>query len=102
MLVLTSSNKRRIKLESAVIEKAFVQLDTTPRTQQAGSSQASQDFHDVIHSDSKTHVKLTAINQFKANNQQRALVAELNTDLRNIFTDLRGNLAVYQITTPNQ
>ncbi|MGH8452663.1 hypothetical protein [Pseudomonas sp.] len=102
MLVLTSPNKRRIKLELAVIENGFVQLNTIPRTEQAGNEQDRQDFKALIHSANNTHVKLAAIGQLKENNKQRSLVAELNTDLRNLYTDLRNDLALHRMTTSHQ
>lgn len=102
VLVLTPSNNRRIKLELAVIENGFVQLNAVPRTERAGSDQDQLDFKALIHSTGKTHVKLGAIHQLKESNKQRALVAELNTDLLNIYNALNNNLALHRMTTPGQ
>ena len=100
--VMTSSNQQRINLELAAIEKAFVQLNAIPRTEQANSAQDRLDFNNLIHSSAGTHVKQAAINQRKNDNQHRAQVAELNTDLRNIYTELTNNLALSQMTKPPQ
>lgn len=99
VLVLTSPNKQRIKLEMAVIENGFVQLKAAPRTEDVGAAQDRLDFDALIHSANSAHVKLAAIHQRKENNKQRALVAELNTDLLNIYTHLKNRLALYHITT---
>ncbi|MBC3303960.1 hypothetical protein H0Z09_22770 [Pseudomonas sp. SWRI18] len=98
VLVLTPPNNRRIKLELEVIEKGFVQLDAVPRAEQAGSAEDRAQFKALIHSANSAHVKQAAIGQLKDSNKQRALVAELNTDLRTIYTDLRNNLAVHRMT----
>lgn len=98
VLVLTPPNNRRIKLELGVIEKGFVQLDAVPRTEQAGNAEDRAQFKALIHSANSAHVKQAAIGQLKDSNKQRALVAELNTDLRTIYTDLRNNLAVHRMT----
>ena len=100
--ILTSPNKQRIELELAVIQKAFVQLNLVPRTEQAGSAQARQDFNKLIHSSAATHLKQVAINQHKDDNRHRAQVAELNTDLRTLYTDLEKHLALSQITKSGQ
>lgn len=100
--ILTPPNKQRIELELAVIQKAFVQLNAVPRTEQAGSAQARQDFNKLIHSSAATHLKQVAINQHKDDNRHRAQVAELNTDLRTIYTDLEKHLALSQITKSGQ
>lgn len=99
MLILTSPNNQRIKLELAVIEHAFVQLNTVPRTEQAGSAKDRQAFKALIQSANNTHVKHAAIRQLKDDNKQRALIAELNTDLHTLYTDLRSHLAIHHITT---
>lgn len=100
--ILTSPNKQRIELELAVIQKAFVQLNAVPRTEQAGSAQARQDFTQLIHSSAATHLKQVAINQHKDDNRHRAQVAELNTDLRTIYTELEKHLALSQISKSGQ
>jgi hypothetical protein len=97
-LLLTPPNNRRIKLELAVIEKAFVQLDAVPRTEQAGIAEERAQFKAVIDSANSMHVKHAAISQLKERNKQRALVAELNTDLRTIYTDLKSTLALHRLT----
>jgi hypothetical protein len=60
------------------------------------------DFKVLIHSTGKPYVKLGAINPLKDSNKQRALVAELNTDLFNIYTDLRNNLTLHHMTASHQ
>lgn len=102
LLVLTPPNKRRIKLELAVIEKGFVQLNATPRAEQPSSPQDQQDFKALMHSANNAQVKMAAINQLKESNKQRALVAELNTDLRTIYTHLKNNLALHYMTVSHQ
>lgn len=101
-LLLTAPNNRRIKLELAVIEKGFVQLNAVPRTEQADSAQERAQFKSLVHSNTSMHVKQAAISQLKESNKQRALVAELNTDLRNIYTDLANNLALHGMTASHQ
>jgi len=56
----------------------------------------------LIHSTGKPYVKLGAINPLKDSNKQRALVAELTTDLFNIYTDLRNNLTLHHMTASHQ
>ncbi len=101
LLVLTSSNGRRLKLELGVIDKAFIQLQAIPRTEQANSAQERRDFNKLTHArTAKPQVKQAAIIREQADNKQRALVSELNTDLRNLYTELRNNLGYNPTPSP--
>lgn len=100
--LITGSNKRRLKLELAAIEKGYVQLDAVSRTEQAGNPQARLEFHGLIHSDKPTPLKAAAINQALNENKQRKLVADLNTELTAIYLDLRDNLVISRFTARPQ